>query len=338
MTPEEEKLERALLLDEQSLERLEGGLPAAAEPCCREALALFEELDGPVHPDCANMLQRLSAILEAQGRYGEAEACAARAVAIMDEVAALVEGPEVALIHIESLGRWGTALRQQGRYGEAEPALRRAVERAEKHGDAALLAGALNDLGVLCKYRGQFEEGERVYRRALALAMEAHGERHTAVAAIYHNLGGLEHARGNFAAGEAPARRACEIRRELLGPEHPDSVADECAYAGLLDGLGRYAESRPIYQRALGIFERHYGPEHFEIAATLHNLSGVDAAEGDLDTAWRRAARALEIKEKLLGADHPEWALTACHLASILRRRARVVFRATGLDSAEDLT
>ncbi len=175
-----------------------------------------------------------------------------------------------------------------------------------------------------------------MYRRALAIALQLHGERHLTVATLYHNLGGLEHARGNFAAAEAPARRACEIRRELCGADHPDTIADECAYAAVLDGLGRYAESRAIYERALAIFERHYGAEHFEIAATLHNLSAVDAAEGDLDTAWRRAARALAIKEQLLGADHPEWALTAAHLASILRQRAEAVFRAAGLDPSSE--
>src|SRR5437667_12033988 len=91
------------------------------EASCREALALMEEIDGPSHPDVANLLHSLGGILERQDRHAEAEACAARAVRIMDEVAPLVEGPEAELIFIQSLGLLGTALRQQGRYQEVEP-------------------------------------------------------------------------------------------------------------------------------------------------------------------------------------------------------------------------
>jgi tetratricopeptide (TPR) repeat protein len=310
-------LERAVLLDEESIEQFEAGSLTAAEESCRAALVLFEMIDGPVHPDCANLRQRLSSILDAQGRYGEAEECAARAVTIMDEVALLAAAPELDLIQVECLRRWGAALRQLGQYREAEPVLRQALKLAELSRDPELVVGALNDLGMWCKYSGNFAEGAIAYQRALAIALERFGEKHLTVATIYHNIGGLEHARGNFEAGETPARRACEIRRELLGSDHPDTVADECAYAGVLDGLERYTESRPIYERALAIFERCYGPEHFEVAATLHNLSAVDYAEGDVAPAQQRAARALTIKMKLFGNEHPECRLTARHLANV---------------------
>jgi tetratricopeptide (TPR) repeat protein len=310
-------LERAVLLDEESIEQFEAGSLTAAEESCRAALALFEMIDGPVHPDCANLRQRLSAIFDAQSRYREAEEFAARAVTIMDEVALLATGPEIELIQVECLRRWGAALRQLGQYREAEPVLRQAVKLAELSRDLVLIVGALNDLGMWCKYSGNFAEGGPTYQRALAIALELYGEEHLTVATLYHNIGGLEHARGNFQAGEAPARRACEIRRALLGLDNPETLADECAYAGVLDGLGRYAESRPIYERALSIFERHYGPEHFEVAATLHNLSAVDFAEGEVAMAQRRAASALTIKLKLFGSEHPECLLTARHLANV---------------------
>jgi tetratricopeptide (TPR) repeat protein len=321
MTLEDEKLKCALRLDEESLMLFDVGCLDDAERCCREALALFEDLDGPVHPDRANLLQRLSAILAAQSRFREAEACAARAVAIMDRLTSEWNGPETDLIRIEAVKQWGAALRQLGRYDRAEPLLLRAVMLGERYGDPAPLVSALNELGVLCKYTGQFAHSARAYRRALELAIGIYGMAHPTVATIYHNLGALEHARGKFRTGEEPARRAWEIRRELLGPDHPDTAADECAWAGHLDGLGRHKESRPIYERALTIFEQHYGSEHFEIAATLHRLAGVDAAEGDLESAAARTSCALAIKERLVGKNHPEYAQTARQLESILRLR-----------------
>lgn len=79
-----EKLKRALRRDEESLMWLEVGCLDEAERCCREALALFEELDGPAHPDRVNALRRLSTILRGQSRHEEAEACTAQAADIID--------------------------------------------------------------------------------------------------------------------------------------------------------------------------------------------------------------------------------------------------------------
>jgi tetratricopeptide (TPR) repeat protein len=278
---EDQKIELALRRHEESFELKAAGDLAGAEGACREALALFEEVDGKEHPDTANVLQCLGAILDRQCRYDEAEECGRRAVAIMDKVAGLVEGPEAGLILIQALGVLGTALRQKGLYADAETVLKRAIALAEEHPDGETLPIALNNLGIVYKYSGNFDEAVRLYTRALRLTQEAHGEQNAMAATLYHNLGGLEHARGRYADGEAPARRAWEIRREMLGEEHPDALADACAYGGVLDGLERYAESRPIYENALAIYERVFGPEHFEVAATLHNLAGVESAMGE---------------------------------------------------------
>src|SRR5579872_338424 len=142
---EEDKLARALELHELSRTLQYAGDFAGAESRCRQALAIFEEIDGPVHPDVANLLQSLGTILEQQGLYDDAGTCASRAIAIMDEVADLAEGPEAALILIQSLWLLGTARRQKGRYRDAEAPLRRAVELSEMHADGEVLAGALND-------------------------------------------------------------------------------------------------------------------------------------------------------------------------------------------------
>jgi hypothetical protein len=79
-----EKLRRALRRDEESLMWFDLDCLDAAEQCCREAVALFEEVDGPEHPDGPIAQQRLSAILYGQSHHREAEACAARAAGTMD--------------------------------------------------------------------------------------------------------------------------------------------------------------------------------------------------------------------------------------------------------------
>ena len=230
--------------------------------------------------------------------------------------------PSAVLLRLRGLGLLGTALRQQGKYQPAEAPLVRAIELAEAMPDRPEeLSTAWNSLGVLCKYAGWFERGERAYARALAAAERQIRHREGVTATILHNIGGLHHARGRFDLAEEPARRAWEMRRTLLGDEDAATLADAVAYAAVLDGLKRYAESRPIYERALASYERRFGPEHYETAATLHNLALVEQAEGHHERALELARRSFEIKRKLLGAGHPDTALSAMNLGSMLRNK-----------------
>src|SRR5207245_402477 len=125
-----------------------------------------------------------------------------------------------------------------------------------------------NNLGVLYKYLGRFDEGLALYQQAL----RSIDEESVAAAVIYHNVGGILHAQGNFAAAEEPARKAWDISRRLLGEDDPRTVLDAAAYAAVLDGLERYDEIEQIYRRALRTFEKTHGPQHYEVASNLHNL------------------------------------------------------------------
>ena len=112
----------------------------------------------------------------------------------------------------------GIAARERGDYAEAYGLLLQAVGEAEReHGmDSRELAGALNALGIVCKYTGRFSEGENHYVRALAI-LEVHGEGQTPLAAaVHHNIGGIRHARGDYAGAESPARHAVAINERAL--------------------------------------------------------------------------------------------------------------------------
>ena len=283
-----------------------------AEQATRLALAIFEGVDGLDSPDVANLSNLLSEIAEAQGQYAAAEAHARRAWEIMERLGTGCGGPEAEAIRGDALIRLGTALRGAGRYAEAESWLLCAVEHAERTGRE--LPAALNALGVLCKYTGQFAAAEKLYRGALALVAEDSAE----AATLHHNLGGLAHVRGEFVGGLADARRAYEIRCQLRGAEHPETLSDACAYATLLDGLGRYDEAEAIYRGALDRFEELFGSEHLEIAVNLSNLAAVRWARGDAAGAEELYRRAAVMKGRLLGVSHPETALTLHNYASML--------------------
>ena len=274
---------------------------------------------------------RLAGVAVADRRYAEALelvgglVCAERgraleALARLDEADAVYRSLPDDDVDAR-LGRGGV-LRARGAYAEAEAELLDALRLAENRCGAWSIetASALNALGMTYKYWGRFDDGRRVYERALAIVERAFGEEHEDVASLHHNLGGLEHARREFTAAEPHARRSVELRRALRGPEDVTTAEDEAAWAPILKGLGRVDEAEALLRHALPILERELGPDHPEVAGAWNNLAGT---LGDLEEAATAYHRALAAKERTLGPEHPALAITLNNLGVNARRRDR---------------
>lgn len=313
-------VDRAMELQERSWALQAEGRLNEAFHACIVALRLIEESEGSESPDVANLLTELAEIEHERGNSSAALRLAERAAAIEAMLNDAFTGETAARIRIRTLAALGTIRCAQGDYVRAESPLLDALtmavaELGECSEDAAR---AQNNLAVLYKYWGRFDEGLRLYERALASMIAIHGEESLPCAGVYHNLGGILHARGDFAAAEEPGRRAWEISRRLLGEDDPRTMRDAVAYAVILDGLERCDESEPLYRLALAASVKVLGAEHEEVAGTLHNLAAVLAGRGDNTRAEQHYRRALAIRETLFGADHPEVALTCNNLGRLL--------------------
>src|SRR5690349_16464066 len=98
----------ALALQQEAERLIEENRPAEAALRLREAIARFEEAEGPDSPDVANLSNQLAQLLVQLGRHDEAEAAAARALAIIEPLLDRFEGPEGEQVRIESLTILGT--------------------------------------------------------------------------------------------------------------------------------------------------------------------------------------------------------------------------------------
>ena len=192
-----DSLDRALALHEQAILTRQAGDFSGSEAHSRRALTAMEAAYGPNHPEVAHLLEVLGGTLAEMERYSEAEQCGRRAVAILDGLADSLAGPDAEHVLLRSLQLLGNSLREQGEYREAEVVLQRALKRSYAFpGEPGLAAAAANDLGILYKQTGHFDQAAALYRRALTLC-EAHaGEGHRSVAILCHNLGGVEAAAG----------------------------------------------------------------------------------------------------------------------------------------------
>jgi tetratricopeptide (TPR) repeat protein len=317
--------ERAAVLQERAWElQAEGELDKAAAACLK-ALRGLDSAGESDSPDAANLLNDLAEVEGERQNPGAALSWALRAQDIENRLGNQFRGELAAQIRARTLKLIGEALRVQGEYPHAEASLKAALEIAvTEFGDSSIeAANASNDLAVLYKYWGRFDDGLRLYQRVLPLIIACHGEDSLEAATLYHNLGGILHSKGDYLAAEQPGRKAWEISKSLLGGDDPRTQMDAVAYAAILDGLERYDESETLYRAALAIFCRHFGPDHYEVAAAMHSLAAVLCTRGERQEAEHLYRMSLAIKEKALGHDHPEVALTCNNLGNLLNSEGR---------------
>jgi tetratricopeptide (TPR) repeat protein len=318
-------IELAVELQEQAWNLQAEGKLGEAATACGKALLLLEESGAAHSPDAANLLNDLAEIESERQNFQEALVLTERAQSIEDRLGNGFAGEGAAQIRARTMGLIGEICRLRGDFASAEVSLKAALSIvAAEFGEASKeVAEARNNLAVLYKACGRFDEGLRLYQQALDSVIEHNGEDCLTSSVIYHNIGGILHSKGDFTSAEQPGRKAWEISRRLLGEDDPRTLFDAVAYAAILDGLQRYDESEAIYRRALPIFEKTFGPQHYEVAANLHNLAAVLGAGGDLRLAEQLYRRALAIKEKLLGADSTDAALTLNNLGALLNLAGR---------------
>ena len=285
-----------------------------ARAAYERALAIFEKVLGPDHPNFATLVNNLGGVLQDLGDLPAARAAFERALAI-DERAYGPDHPTVAR-DVNNLGGVLYALADL-------PAARAAYERAlaideraygPDHPDVAI---DVNNLGSVLQSLGDLPAARAACERALAIDERAYGPDHPTVAIRVNNLGSVLQDLGDLPAARAAHERALSIDERAYGPDHP-TVAIRVNNLGLvLQALGDLAAARAACERALAIDERAYGPDHPKVATDVNNLGGVLYALGDLPAARAAYERALRIREATLPPGHPAIQRVRANLASL---------------------
>ncbi|MER6434328.1 tetratricopeptide repeat protein [Streptomyces sp900105245] len=210
--------------------------------------------------------------------------------------------------------------RSEGQYIAARELLTEALSISEiKNASLQDVAVLHNELGIVYKYEGLFDEAATCYEKALLLLESIANVEDSDMASVYHNIGGLEFSRGDYAAAEMPARRAVAIRERALGQESELVAADKAALSPILFELGKLDEAENLLRDALQVLESLYGADHYEVAISIGNLAAITHSRGRIEEADVLYARALEVLEEHLGPEHPEIA-PVLHNLGILRR------------------
>jgi eukaryotic-like serine/threonine-protein kinase len=274
----------------------------------------------PDHDREARVGNHLAVVLNAQGKYVEAEAEQRRALALLEEALG-PDHPDVA----GAQNNLAVVLSSQGKYEQAEAEYRRTlVQWANALGpDHPNVAICRTNLAVTLEAQGKYDEAETEYGRALAGLERALGPEHPDVATIRHNLANAHFSQGKHAEAEAEHRRALVLREQLLGSEHVDVAMSRISLAVVLNAQGKHGLAEAEQRRALVPLEKALGPDHADVAAARHGLAIALHEQEKRAEAEAEYRRALAIWERALGPDNPRIAATCHNLAAVLREQGK---------------
>ncbi|MEN0064375.1 MAG: tetratricopeptide repeat protein [Myxococcota bacterium] len=348
---------------------LTGALLGLAHVLCRdervdEAVERLEaelkELEftlGADHPEVQDTVDHLAQLLEESGRYEQADAW------VRASMEHRPPRPEDALTRGRLLERMGrlteaeTSFRRAldaqpsgpiattawiglasvwlglGRTAEAEQAARRGLAQVDDAEGAKALP-ALNNLAMVLRYTGRYDEAERRYRRALGLAMRHLGPEHPHTALVTNNLAMTVLAAGKLEEAASLSGHALALAEHTLGRDHPLTVVRRSNRGVVLRQLGRFAEAEASFREAEARLRAIRPEAHPDLGTLANNLGEVLAASGRHAEAERYFMRAVQTHATAYGSDHPLVGADWLNLARLRVRRRRLPEAHVALDRA----
>lgn len=192
---------------------------------------------------------------------------------------------------------------------EALPLMQSAVDMqrtlwgAEPYPD---YADALNDLGMLRRYQGDYDGSEQLLRESQAMYRRLLGDKHPEVAMSLHNLALVLELKGDLEGASSTFRQALAMRRELLGNVHPEVAQTLSELARVIDEQGDVRRAIDAQRESLGIYRKLFAGDNPDVARTMNVLGYFLMESGDYSAAETYLQEALQMRRRLFGNAHIE--------------------------------
>lgn len=273
----------------------------AARTQYERAVALYTQVSGSNAPLTYSAQTGLSTALLKLGKMEEGEATARRAY----------EGLRRAVgeFHLETLSArtvLASAHKDQDR-PEAESELREVVAACREHlgVEHAKTLNITNNLAILLREEGRFDEAEPLLREILDRRIATLGERHPDTITSRNNLGYLLNGRQLYEEALPHLEAAYHIGREVLGDEHPNTRLFGNNLGVTYYGLGRFDEVRPFFEANVRQSLADLGPDHRLTLIAKGNLAGLLRKTGQVETALAQLSEVVTGMAKLYPPGHP---------------------------------
>jgi tetratricopeptide (TPR) repeat protein len=277
----------------------------AAEAAYHKAIALQRSLPPDKRDDAAlaRSLFGLGNEQENAGQFGDAERSLREALGLQQR---LFNGANADTAHTLQVLAW--AVRERD-LNEAAPLMQNAVAMQRKLWGAEPYpdyADALNDLGLMLRDQGDYDQAERLLQESLAMYRRLLGDRHPNLGYALNNLGLVQHIKGDFAEAEATYRQALGMQRELLGEVHPDTALTLSNLAFVLNDKGDIHGALQAQGESLDIYRKLFPAGNPDVARNLNRIGYLYTEAQDYAAADRNLEEALAMRRRLFDKSNPE--------------------------------
>jgi serine/threonine-protein kinase len=279
----------------------------------RESLAVKREAGDARTPSYANTLTALAQVLVTLGDYAAARDALEESMALRIELF----GTDHPGLHHDA-NEYGSMLHDRGLFDLAIEQYRRAIELHASAGSPAIeSASYINNLASALEDRGDLAGAEPLFRRSLALRIEAYGEDNAAVARARHNLARLLIKRGELSEAERLVGQAIEGWVAARGTDHATSWYSRSLIGQLALERGQADLAVDRLRSALEGLRLHRSDTNWWVLTTrgLHARALLEA--GRLRDAEVELQALIGDYRQSLGDDHPLAAVWSLELARL---------------------
>jgi tetratricopeptide (TPR) repeat protein len=264
------------MLENRGRAQLKLGKPDAALVLYKEALALFQDLEGPRGIEGAEVLVDKSAVYVWQEDLAAAERNARAAVEIY--AAAL---PKLHPDLIFAQAQLGETLRLQGRLDEASVLLKEVLlaYRTIYGENNRAVADVLDSLGKIQRRQHDLTKAENYAQQALQTEIRAEGLDHWRTAFYRTSLAMIQIDRKEYAAAEAQLRLAIANLQKSVPADHPYIASAEFYLGEALLRTNRPKDAEAVFTAAMNRSRRANEPE-WRAARSASGLGEALYAQG----------------------------------------------------------
>lgn len=221
-------------------------------------------------------------------------------------------------MQIADLNNWtARSFWDRGNYLQSEMHLQKALFIAQKLNYSDSINEFNNNLGILYRNMGRYEDAAKLLKIALEDDLKNLGEEHPNVAVRQSNLANIYGSMGRYKEAIDLLDTALNFAKKNLGEGHPDVATRQSNLAIVYRKMGRYEDASNLLGMALASNLKNFGKGHPSVATNQSNLAVVFQKMGRYENAADLLENAIEFAKKNLGKSHPILATYLNNLAHV---------------------
>jgi len=276
---------------------------------------------GAVHTETAAVVMcRVGVFLRAEGKLGDSEQFAIRALRILNE---LHGQDQDTLICMNNLA---VTYRDQGKLGEAA-ALQEEVLQKQKQilgPDHLDILTSMNNLSLIYQDQGKLGEAVAVQEEVLQKERQILGPHNRPnMLASMHNLAVTYAAQGKMEAATLE-EEVLQKAKQVFGDDHPNTLISMHNLAMIYQKQGKLAEAVALEEEALQKRRQVLGNDNPDTLRSMDNLAMIYQNQGKLAEAVALEEEALQKRRQVLGNDNPDTLRSTDNLAMIYQKQGKL--------------